>query len=327
MMSYSCQSSRSSAYSDDLRWRIIWQRFALDLHPPQIANNLNIDVSTVYRISNKFKDCGQVSKRIYPKGRSYRKITSSLEVVILYLVLSRPGIYLREIAHELQTVYGASIHESTICKFLHKIGFSHQRLRIAALQRDYIVRETYSFDISILSTDMFLFIDETGSDRRDAIRKMGYSLRGKPLVSQRLLIRGHHLSAIAIMSAFGMQDVGVYKEAVDANILYEFFEKSLLPILMPFNGTNPHSIVIMDNCTIHHVTEIKHMIEDVGAMVIFLPPYSPDFNPIEECFSKVKNIIKSIDDMPGIDYEAIILTAFTHITVQDCINWIKHAGY
>jgi transposase len=49
---------------------------------------------------------------------------------------------------------------------------------------------------------------------------------------------------------------------------------------MPFNGYNPHSIVIMDNCSIHHVSGINKMIEEVGALLLFLPPYSPDFKKL-----------------------------------------------
>lgn len=63
---------------------------------------------------------------------------------------------------------------------------------------------------------------------------------------------------------------------------------------MPFNGTNPNSTVIMDNCSIHHVEEVTKLINEVGAIVHYLPPYSPDFNPIEWCFSKVKKVAMDV---------------------------------
>ena len=62
-----------------------------------------------------------------------------------------------------------------------------------------------------------------------------------------------------------------------------FIDLCLLPHLMPFNGTNPNSIVVMDNCAIHHVYEIVELIKSVGALVLYLPPYSPHLMPIEEC--------------------------------------------
>ena len=63
---------------------------------------------------------------------------------------------------------------------------------------------------------------------------------------------------------------------------------------MPFDGANPHSIVILDNASVHHVDGIADMIQEVGALVMYLPPpYSPDYNPRKELFSKLKSIIKS----------------------------------
>lgn len=98
---------------------------------------------------------------------------------------------------------------------------------------------------------------------------------------------------------------------------------------MPFNGTNPHSVVIVDNCAIHHVEHIVKSIQDVGAMVHFLPPYSPDLQPIEETFSKIKTEIKSLEEnnsMDTTDTELLLLASFTTITQQDCQGWIFHSG-
>ena len=67
--------------------------------------------------------------------------------------------------------------------------------------------------------------------------------------------------------------------SVNADTFKEFIEKSLLPNLCPFNGTNPHSEVVMDNCSIHHVESVIKLIESTGSLVVFLPPYSPDLNP------------------------------------------------
>ena len=97
---------------------------------------------------------------------------------------------------------------------------------------------------------------------------------------------------------------------------------------MPFNGENPHSIVVLDNAAIHHVDGIKRMIEEVGALVMFLPPYSPDYNPIEAAFGKVKAIIKAYEQEASfeeMDIVDLVLTAFSHITQEDCISWISQS--
>ena len=64
---------------------------------------------------------------------------------------------------------------------------------------------------------------------------------------------------------------------------------------MPFNGSNPRSIFVMDNASIHHVEDVVNLIEQqIQAKIIFLPPYSPDLNPTETVFNKVKGIIKAL---------------------------------
>ena len=146
---------------------------------------------------------------------------------------------------------------------------------------------------------MLIFLDETGSDRRNSIRKhaYGYSLRGKPLVSHELLVRGERISAIAFMSMSGMLDCKTVKHSVNGETFYQFMQATVLPQLMTFNGVTPHSVLIMDNCSIHHVyvDAIVNMVHEVGALVQFLSPYSPDYNPIEEAFSKVKAYLRATD--------------------------------
>ena len=69
--------------------------------------------------------------------------------------------------------------------------------RISALQRDSFLRLQFTSEVSLYDRDMMIFLDETGSDRRNSIRKYGYSIRGRPLVSEKLLVRGKRISAIA----------------------------------------------------------------------------------------------------------------------------------
>ena len=81
----------------------------------------------------------------------------------------------------------------------------------------------------------------------------------------------------------------------------------------------------MDNCAIHHIHEVVSMIEDVGSLVHFLPPYSLDLTPIEEAFSKVKYAIKSLEQsLDTTNVQTITLAAFATITQKDCQGWISH---
>ena len=189
-MATSCEKGRSSAYSEDIRWRIVWQREALQLPVEIIAKNLCIDKSTVRRILTIFHITGNVSKKPYPKNRAFRKISLPVQLFIIHLIMSHPGIYLREIQTQIQNTLLLDVDISTICRFLHNAGFTRQKLKLCALQRDELIREQYIFDVSVYDVEMLVFVDETGSDRRNMIRKCGYSLRGKPLKNHSLLVRG-----------------------------------------------------------------------------------------------------------------------------------------
>ena len=95
---------------------------------------------------------------------------------------------------------------------------------------------------------------------------------------------------------------------------------------MTFNDTNPHSVVIMGNCFIHHINDVVQMINQIGALVHFLPPYSPDYNPINTAFSKVKTNLKTLDNDLFHDPKEQVLAAFSKITVNDCQQWIRNVG-
>ena len=122
----SCELRRSSAYSDDLRWCIIWQRHALECTHNTIATNLNVDVSTVRKILYTFSATGTVSKKAYPAEWAFRRISEPLQFFILHLILKKPDIYLHEITSKAKCTLGLDLTEGAVCKFLSKIGFTRQ---------------------------------------------------------------------------------------------------------------------------------------------------------------------------------------------------------
>ena len=80
----------------------------------------------------------------------------------------------------------------------------------------------------------------------------------------------------------GIVDVHITTGSVNGDIFCDFIEQYLQPQLLPFNGTNSRSVVILDNAAIHHIYSAIQLIEETGALAVFLPPYSPDYMPIEE---------------------------------------------
>ena len=111
----------------------------------------------------------------------------------------------------------------------------------------------------------------------DTIRKEGYSVRGKPAKVQKLLARGEHISVEGILCC----------KIIRGNVNGEaFIENQLMLILVPFNGYNPRSVVIMDNCSKHHVNHVMAQLQEIGVLIQWLPPYSLDLNPWKRHFQR-----------------------------------------
>lgn len=101
-----------------------------------------------------------------------------------------------------------------------------------ALQRDDALRQQFAADVAIHPRESFIFVDETGTDSRDAVRSHGYSIRGKPLKAQKLFVRGEHVSAIAAMSMEGIIGLKIVRGGVDGDAFYDFACSSLMPLIM-----------------------------------------------------------------------------------------------
>jgi len=106
------------------------------------------------------------------------------------LVLEWPGIYLLEICLKLRHFTGTEASEATVCRFLQKVGFTRTKIQHIAVQWNEERRARYLAEMQRYEAATLAFVDETGTDRRDCIRKFGRSLRGKRTKSQKLLIRG-----------------------------------------------------------------------------------------------------------------------------------------
>jgi transposase len=252
------------------------------------------------------------------------------QLTLLRIILDKPGIYLKEVQSKLIHVYGTCISLSTICRTLKLMGCSRQAMHRVPLQRSDDLRAKFMAHVSIYDPSMLVWLDESGCDKRNTVRKYGYSIRGIPLYDQRLFVRGTRYSAIPIVSTAGIHDVYLAKGNVNGDKFIRFVKESLLPVLQPFNGVNSHSIVIMDNASIHHVEEVSNLIEgQAGAKLCYLPPYSPDLNPVEGVFSQVKSMMKENRELFEITSSprAFLAILFATVTTEDCIGHIKHSGY
>ena len=324
----SAERGRRKAYANDLRWRMVYQRIGMRLPLQKIAENLNVSAATVYRVNVRFEQTGEVDPQDPHKRRPYlRQLDQHNEIYMVGLVLQNPTIYLSEVCSKIYDECGLQASPSTICRLLFSYGITHKKVGYVALQRCNSLRGAYMAQSFMFTTDKFVWIDETGTDARDQSRKYGYALRGQRPVVHHFHSRGRRVNAIAAISSSGLVTVELTQSTVDKEVFFNFVRSSLIPNMMVYDG----SVAVMDNLSVHHAQEVLDLFHQAGVMVLFLPPYSPDLNPIEEAFSYVKSYLREhshlLQALPYMYTQDIIKAAFHSITPELCRSWIYHSGY
>ena len=199
----SAEPGRKAPYSIDLRHRMIWQKIGMGLTFRAVARNLNVAVGTVHNVLCRFEETGEVDPK-HPNKTSTRKLSSNEELIIVGLILDNPGLYLGEICQTIADITGTRVSPPTVCRILHKHGLTRKKIQQVALQRSAITRAKFMADMQFFHTNQIVWLDETGCDRRDQIRKYGYSLRGERPVCHRFYtgVIEYLLSQLCVQTEF-----------------------------------------------------------------------------------------------------------------------------
>ena len=128
-------------------------------------------------------------------------------------------------------------------------------------------------------------------------------------------------SIVSSIRSDGTVSAMTLRGAIDGDSFKAFVSRILCPSLLP------DDIVIMDNLSCHKSGEVKDLIEAVGAQVWHLPPYSPDLNPIEKMWSKIKASMRKLKARTQKDIDRAISQSMKMITVEDSLGWFKSCGY
>lgn len=182
------------------------------------------------------------------------------------------------------------------------------------------MRKKFRRFTNVFDPNKFIFIDEMGSNL-GLTRLYGRATPGERVTEQVPSNHGGNVSTIGAISLTGVRAALSLPGAIDGDVMQFFVEEMLAPTL------RRNEFVIMDNCSIHKIEEIAEAIEARGAYVIFLPTYSPDMNPIENCWSKVKAILRSLKPRSLSELLSALVKAFATITAQDILGWFGHCNY
>lgn len=165
-----------------------------------------------------------------------------------------------------------------------------------------------------------IFIDETWS-KTNMTRLRGRAPRGERLVDKTPHGHWQTTTLIAALGVEGMRCSAVVDGAVNADVFEAFVEQVLVPEL------RPGDVVVMDNLSSHKRRRTGQRIEAVGARLLFLPPYSPDLNPIEMIFAKVKHLLRSLACRTREALWRAMQSVLDQVTASDARNCFHHCGY
>ncbi|KIJ56284.1 hypothetical protein M422DRAFT_151039, partial [Sphaerobolus stellatus SS14] len=173
------------------------------------------------------------------------------------------------------------------------------------------------------STEHLVFTDESAIKVLTTYHSMGCFLKGEWARKQSYFHQGDRFSVLPALSMDSIMYLHIIRGSFDGNPFLEYLE-GLLQVMNPY--PEPKSVLVMDNCAIHHIEGIK---------LIYLPPYLPDFNPIEECFSYMKSVLWQhgetfhmvLSTKYPIAISGFLSDTLATVTSMHTQDWFKHSNY
>ena len=166
----------------------------------------------------------------------------------------------------------------------------------------------------------YVFVDESGV-ATDLIRRYARSLRGTRVGDDTPCGHWEAHTIVAALRPTALTAPAVFNGPIDAVTFRAYVEQVLVPTL------RPGDVVVLDNLAVHKQPEVRAAIEQAGALVRFLPPYSPDFNPIEQAFGKLKAVLRAARPRTFDQICASIAAALRLFLPDECANYVRHCGY
>lgn len=285
----------------------------------EIAEIFQVHESYVYRLLRNRKTRGELSPLPHGGGAQPKLKDAELKVLTT-LVQEQPDATLEEFCEQLKKRAKVTVSLATICRHLQMLRLpSKKKTRLAEearpKERKAFQKEQATFDAKkLICLDEFAV--HTGMRRRNARAPQGERAKVTEPFQQEV-----KLSVISALSLKGVGATMTIEGSVNGEAFHRYVKHFLLPELKPGN------IVLFDNARIHHKAETIQLLETAGVKVKHLPAYSPDFNPEENCISKIKADMRAQKPDTKRKLNNALVRAINKVTVKDIHGWYNHCGY
>ena len=217
-------------------------------------------------------------------------------------------------------VAGVEVSTATMSRALTRLDWSRKKKTIGASERNEVTRAAWREDSASVPPEDLVFLDETGGHP-------GYSPtharapRGQRASATAPANRGEHKTVVAALTLDGVGPRWRFDGAMTTARFEGYVRFCLAPTL------RPGQVVVADNLRAHHSPAVRAAIEARAARFLPVPAYSPDFDPIEEAFSKVKQALRRATARTDDALRDATWSAFATITPADALGWFAHCGY
>lgn len=307
--------------SRDLRERVL-DALEDDSSSLRVAARFGVSGSFVRKLRLRIQRGGSIDAD-HGGGRERIVVAEHAEAV-REIVREKPDATLNEIRRELKKRTGLRVSEPTMSRTLRRLGLTQKRKTVQASerQRPEVEAKRTAFKSASLSwhPDRLVFIDETGVNLA-MTRRYGWAPIGERAVGYAPFNRGETATLVAALTVDRIEAPFLFPGAMDTMALRTYVLEVLAPCL------RRRDIVLWDNLSVHEDVEAGQAIHSVGARLVFLPPYSPDLNPIELAWSKVKGRLRQLAERTWNNLVRGVRDALNMILPSDCEAWFRHCGY
>ncbi len=201
-----------------------------------------------------------------------------------------------------------------------QVEFAAEKKSVVARERNKRKRAWHWRRIKQIRHERLRFLDEAGATTV-LTRLYARAIGGNRTTEAVPRNYASSTSMIATIGISGVEAAMMIEGGVDTIVFNEYCQQVLRPTL------KAGDVIVLDNLGAHRASRIEEITKECGARVVWLPPYSPDFSPIELMWSKVKTYLKKVKARTQEELEKAIAVGLKTITISDCINWFGHCGY
>lgn len=309
--------------SRDLRSRIVEAYEAGEGTYDELAERFGVGYATVSRMLRRARERGDLS----PEPASGGPLPSIVDEELgdlCAVVEEAPDRTLVDLCDAWESRTGVLVSKSTMGRAVKRAGLTRKQKRFRPSERlrpdVEKKRRAYAIEVAKKDPERLVFLDESGCNIAMA-PSHGWAPRGQRVLDHKPLNWGGNITVVAAITLDGVVAHDNFQGAMNTSRFLRFLVDKLCPVLLPGD------VVVLDNLRPHHAPGVRDVIRDKGADLCYLPPYSPDLNPIELMWSAVKQRLRRAKERAVEGLRRLIHRSLESVDHASFGGWFMHCGY